>query len=61
MFKDATLLFDLLTPEEDLDYQNRFDIPLLAERLKIATEWLLSSPDYHGEPIVYFGAYAGRM
>lgn len=55
----ATLLFDLLTPEEDLDYQNRFDIPLLAERLKIATEWLISSPDYQGEPVVYFGASTG--
>ena len=28
----GTLLLDLLTPEEDLDYSQRFDIPLLAAR-----------------------------
>lgn len=30
----ATFLFDLLTYEEDLTYENRFNIPLLADRLK---------------------------
>ena len=37
----GTLLFDLLTPEEDLSYENRFDIELLTKRLKSATEWLI--------------------
>lgn len=37
----GTLLFDLLTSEEDRYYQNRFDINLLAERLAAATGWLL--------------------
>lgn len=55
----ATLLFDLLTEEEDAVYQNRFDIPLLGERLLSATEWLMSSPYYRGEPISYFGASTG--
>lgn len=55
----GTLLFDLLTEEEDAVYQNRFDIPLLGERLIDATEWLMSSPYYRGEPIAYFGASTG--
>jgi alpha-beta hydrolase superfamily lysophospholipase len=55
----ATLLFDLLTPEEDLNYENRFNLFLLADRLKLATGWLLSSPYYKGQPLVYFGASTG--
>lgn len=33
----GTLLLDLLTVGEDLDYQTRFDIPLLTHRLLAAT------------------------
>ena len=33
----GTLLFDLLTPEEERDRANVFDIPLLAQRLRLAT------------------------
>ena len=55
----GTFLFDLLTPEEDEMYQNRFDIPLLARRLLTATEWLIKSHYYQNEPIVYFGASTG--
>ena len=55
----ATLLFDLLTPKEDLNYDNRFNLPLLAERLSLATGWLLRSPYYQGQPIAYFGASTG--
>jgi putative phosphoribosyl transferase len=55
----ATLLFDLLTPEEDVNYETRFNLPLLSERLSLATTWLLQSPFYRGEPIVYFGASTG--
>ena len=36
----GTLLFDLLTPEEDLLYENRFNIELISARLVSATEWL---------------------
>ena len=36
----ATLLFDLLTPAEEADRANVFDIPLLAERLLAVTRWL---------------------
>lgn len=36
----GTLLFDLLTPEEDADYAKRFNIPLLTQRLVTSTQWL---------------------
>jgi len=39
----ATLLLDLLTPEEELDRRNVFDIGLLAERLRMATDWAAES------------------
>lgn len=55
----STLLFDLLTPEEDSYYENRFNISLLSERLIWATNWLLRSPHYRGEPFSYFGASTG--
>ncbi|MGE5721289.1 MAG: hypothetical protein ACM3YM_02415, partial [Sphingomonadales bacterium] len=35
----ATLLLDLLTPEEEEDRANVFDIPLLAQRLALAADW----------------------
>lgn len=37
----ATLLFDLLTTEEDADYEKRFEIDLLTKRLRAATGWVL--------------------
>lgn len=55
----GTFLFDLLTAEEDLVYENRFNLPLLAERLLTATAWLMNSPFYTGLPIAYFGASTG--
>jgi pimeloyl-ACP methyl ester carboxylesterase len=36
----GTLLFDLLTPDEEADRANVFDIPLLAERLVEAVRWI---------------------
>jgi len=55
----ATLLFDLLTPQEDRDPQARFDIPLLTERLLAASDWL-SRQDPAGQlPLGYFGASTG--
>lgn len=55
----GTFLFDLLTPEEDFTYRNRFNIPLLARRLLIATRWLVKSDYYHHEPLAYYGASTG--
>lgn len=52
----ATLLFDLLTGEEDKDYDNRFNIGLLADRLIGATEWAVMET---GLPYGFFGASTG--
>lgn len=59
----ATLLFDLLTlDEERIDAQTaqlRFDIGLLAERLVGATDWLLQHDLVAGLALGYFGASTG--
>ncbi|GAA2100079.1 phosphoribosyltransferase family protein [Microlunatus panaciterrae] len=55
----GTLLLDLLTPEEELDRANVFDIPLLAARLLAATRWLSTRDDTAGCRIGYFGASTG--
>jgi pimeloyl-ACP methyl ester carboxylesterase len=55
----GTLLFDLLTPEEDLVYENRFDIDLLTERLVGATRWVRSQGCCWNLPVAYFGASTG--
>jgi dienelactone hydrolase len=55
----ATLLFDLLTEEEDTVYQNRFDIDLLTRRLLDATDWVESQPAYREFDLGYFGASTG--
>jgi dienelactone hydrolase len=55
----GTLLFDLLTEAEAADRYNVFDIPLLAERLREATEWLRRQPEAAGLGIGYFGASTG--
>ncbi|MFD1210897.1 phosphoribosyltransferase, partial [Arthrobacter sp. GCM10027362] len=55
----GTLLLDLLTPHEELDRANVFDIGLLAGRLAEATRWVLDRPDAPGCRIGYFGASTG--
>jgi putative phosphoribosyl transferase len=59
----ATLLFDLLTIEEErVDLQtreHRFDIPLLTRRMQDATAWATSQPALANMPIGYFGASTG--
>lgn len=59
----ATLLIDLLTPEEEAvdNYtaELRFDIGLLAERLVGATDWLGSQSETRGLQVGYFGASTG--
>lgn len=55
----ATLLADLLTPEEDLDYGNRFNITLLTKRLKQITAWASEQVRLKKLPIGYFGASTG--
>ncbi|MGW1004602.1 phosphoribosyltransferase family protein [Streptomyces sp. NPDC002520] len=55
----GTLLFDLLTEDEEADRANVFDIGLLAGRLVGATAWLREEPDVEGLAIGYFGASTG--
>ena len=54
----GTFLFDLLTPEEDVNYSNRFDIELITNRLTTVTEWFTKNiTDLY--PLGYFGASTG--
>lgn len=55
----ATLLFDLLTADEESDRANVFDIPLLAERLVDAVHWLGRQQVVDGLPLGLFGASTG--
>src|ERR1044071_10445538 len=59
----ATLLFDLLTQEEEaIDTQTRelrFNIHLLAERLVHATKWAKQQPETRDLRIGYFGSSTG--
>ncbi len=55
----ATLLFDLLTPEEAADRANVFDIDLLAERLAAAAAWLRRATGMGSIPVGLFGASTG--
>ncbi len=55
----ATVLFDLLTLDEERDRANVFDIALLASRLVDVTSWLAGQPDTASLPVGYFGASTG--
>ena len=55
----GTLLFDLLTEEEDQIRDNRFDIPLLTTRLVAVTEWLRDRDDTADLNVGYFGSSTG--
>jgi putative phosphoribosyl transferase len=59
----ATLLLDLLTPDEEVIDERtaelRFDIPLLADRLVAATEWVENNPETKDPSAAYFGASTG--
>jgi len=55
----ATVLFDLLTPDEDRDRAARFDIPLLAQRLTAAAYWCRAQTDIGALPLGLFGASTG--
>ena len=55
----GTLLMDLLTKQEDVIYQTRFDIDLLSWRLERATQWLMEEPRVQSLDIGYFGASTG--
>jgi putative phosphoribosyl transferase len=59
----ATLLIDLLTPEEaEIDARTahlRFDIPLLGRRTVAVLDWLMASPATTGYRVGVFGASTG--
>ena len=55
----GTLLLDLLTPAEERDRANVFDIELLARRLSSARDWLVFRRDTATSTIGYFGASTG--
>jgi putative phosphoribosyl transferase len=59
----ATLLLDLLTPEEEDQERStgylRFDVELLAERLADATNWVLAQEETKHLRAGYFGASTG--
>ncbi len=56
----ATLLFDLLTETEDQRRENRFDIPLLTDRLVGTTAWARDRSEIDDQtPIGYFGSSTG--
>jgi putative phosphoribosyl transferase len=59
----ATLLLDLLTPDEEVvderTREYRFDIDLLGRRVVGATDWVQSRTDLHHLPIAFFGASTG--
>jgi putative phosphoribosyl transferase len=59
----GTLLFDLMTREEESadewTGQLRFDIEFLAIRLTDATRWIMRRPDMQRMKLAYFGASTG--
>lgn len=55
----GTLLFDLLTAEEDRRYENRFNIDLITGRLVKTTDWVEGQPDTKTLRYGYFGASTG--
>jgi len=55
----ATLLLDLLTPDEDRIYGNRFNIDLLSHRLERATKWMTEQREFEHLPLGFFGASTG--
>ncbi len=59
----ATLLLDLLTPEEE-EYDRRtdmlrFDVGFLSSRLEAAIDWVAASVEVKGKPVGLFGASTG--
>jgi dienelactone hydrolase len=55
----GTMLFDLLTADEETNRANVFDIGLLASRLTNVTQWVRSVPEARGLSVGYFGASTG--
>jgi predicted phosphoribosyltransferase/dienelactone hydrolase len=55
----GTLLLDLLTPDEELEHAQVFDVGLLAARLRAACAWVRADPEAGTLPLGVFGASTG--
>jgi putative phosphoribosyl transferase len=59
----GTLLLDLLSPSEEavdeVTRHHRFDIPMLADRVVSAIDWLATQPETEHLPVGLFGASTG--
>lgn len=55
----GTLVLDLLSLAEGLDYQTRFDIPLLTHRLLLSTGWVRLHAPTQSLRLGYFGSHTG--
>ncbi|WP_327050950.1 dienelactone hydrolase family protein [Halomicrococcus gelatinilyticus] len=55
----GTLLFDLLTEQEDQRYETRFDVDLLVDRLVAASEWVDEEATTRDLRVGYFGSSTG--
>jgi len=55
----GTLLFDLLTEQEDQRYETHFDIDLLVDRLVAASEWVDEEATTRDLQVGYFGSSTG--
>lgn len=55
----ATLLIDLLSKQEDENYQTRFDIDLLTERLNIVIQWIKKQSNTQNLGLGIFGSSTG--
>lgn len=55
----GTLLFDLLTKEEDVVYETRFNIRLLTDRLLSGIQWVMTQPVTKQMRLGLFGASTG--
>jgi dienelactone hydrolase len=57
--KFGTLLFDLITPQEQVEYANQIDMALQTHRLVEATKWLRRQVGVGDCKFGYFGASTG--
>jgi len=55
----GTLLIDLLTRDEDRNYETRFDIPLLTRRVTTVAKWLADQEATRALALGLFGASTG--
>ena len=55
----ATLLIDLLSKQEDENYQTRFDIDLLTDRLNVVVQWLEKQSNTQNLGLGIFGSSTG--